>query len=508
MCSVLLVFLIFYIVFEFVHDSAPDWHPTSTAAPSTCTGTQSVVSTSQGYLYIDPQRRQRALARRAWFLHRKGISTLTHFALQKLLRTLAAHHSKDQSLLRRIHRHLKMEEELWPWRCTRCQRINRKNALKCAICQAYWTSGTRHSTQPKPKNAASPEWEEWSQQWDASQDAWNWEDHAQSRSQSRSSAHSMHSAHSGTSVQSEGKGKRRSRGKGKGKESHKKGQKKGKGPAKDRNATLASSPFAPLTAELPPWPPMDSAVTNQMPVILPAQQATQSPMENIAQKKEVVQALKAAYPEISQAPQETRDLIDKMEKDIEQLEKENNKSTTKNLHASTKALGKAQKTLTETLEAKRTHRLRWTKHVAEAAKSWESQLHEYRQQQAALQEIAAKARQDIETARNAIQTLSAGATAATLASMPPITAVSAEQEDGLVDIDQEAETVQQQLQTVLQSCAASLGVDLTSAPLPTTATSEMVEEDMEKSHKKRRSALEPFGGAGGATSSPLDGQTM
>lgn len=135
-------------------------------------------------------------------------------------------------------------------------------------------------------------------------------------------------------------------------------------------------------------------------------------------------------------------------------------------------------------------------------------MHEYRQQQAALQEIAAKARQDIETARNAIQTLSAGATAATLASMPPITAVSAEQEDGLVDIDQEAETVQQQLQTVLQSCAASLGVDLTSAPLPTTATSEMVEEDMEKSHKKRRSALEPFGGAGGATSSPLDGQTM
>ena len=267
-------------------------------------------------------------------------------------------------MLRRIHRHLKMEEELWPWRCTRCQRINRKNALKCAICQAYWTSGTRHSTQPKPKNAASPEWEEWSQQWDASQDAWNWEDHAQSRSQSRSSAHSMHSAHSGTSVQSEGKGQRRGRGKGKGKESHKKGQRKGKGPAKDGNATLASSPFAPLTAELPPWPPMDSAVTNQMPVILPAQQAMQSPMENIAQKKEVVQALKAAYPEISQAPQETRDLIDKMEKDIEQLEKENNKSTTKNLHASTKALGKALKTLTETLEAKRTHRLRWTKHVA------------------------------------------------------------------------------------------------------------------------------------------------
>ena len=110
------------------------------------------------------------------------------------------------------------------------------------------------------------------------------------------------------------------------------------------------------------------------------------------------------------------------------------------------------------MEARRVHRARWTKHAAEAAKTWESQLHDYRQQQAAFQEIAAKARADIESARNAIQTLSTKATSATMASMPPIPALTVATEDLTMDADKDEETVQHQLQTVLQSCAASLGV--------------------------------------------------
>ena len=68
--------------------------------------------------------------------------------------------------------------------------------------------------------------------------------------------------------------------------------------------------------------------------------ATQA-SESITQKREVVQALKTAYPDMAQMPTETKDLITKIETDIEKLEKEHSKATMKNLHSATKALGKA-----------------------------------------------------------------------------------------------------------------------------------------------------------------------
>lgn len=254
---------------------------------------------------------------------------------------------------------------------------------------------------------------------------------------------------------------------------------------------MASSPFAPLAPDMPPWPSPESTVLALMPQ--GSSFSSQHAVDAVAQKREVVQALRTAYSDSASMPEETKELIEKMEKDIEKSEKENSKATTKNLHSATKALGKAQKTLTETLEAKRNHRLRWTKHIAAAAKTWENQLHEYRQQQASFQEVATKARLDIEHARSAIQSLSAKATSATLAAMPPITPISAETEDSAIDVDQEAETVQQQLQTILQSCAASIGVEFPSTSLP-DANQEIADDSTDPGTKKRMRSLEPFGG--------------
>ena len=230
-----------------------------------------------------------------------------------------------------------------------------------------------------------------------------------------------------------------------------------------------------------------------MPTMTPF--STAQGVENIAQKKEVVSALKTAYPDAAQMPQETKEIIEKLEKDIDRLEKENSKATTKNLHSATKALGKAQKTLAETMESKKVHRARWTQHVAEAAKTWQDQLHQYRQQQAALQEIAVKARADIESARAAIQALSAKAPQETLAAMTQIAPVTAETEDAAIDLDQEEESVQYQLQTVLQSCAASLGIDVPQAQ-QTAAGDQMDdgETEVNATRPKRARALEPFGG--------------
>lgn len=422
--------------------------------------------------------------------------------LKKVRQTLSAHHSRDRHFLLRISKQI-METELWPWRCVNCQRINKKQAIKCVVCAAHWTSGTRHNTQPKPQqqhrqNVSWKEWTEWSREWDDWEDteaSRHW-DRSQSRSQSQASTKSAKSdAYKNQKIHKGKRNQQKWQGKG------------GRGKAKDSaNASMLQSPFTPLATELPPWPSLEGAASNLMPSVA----SSSSPFtaiqanETIAQKREVVSALKTAYSDSAQMPQDTKDLIAKMETDIEKLEKEHAKATTKNLHSATAALGKAQKTLTKTLEAKRVHRARWTKHVAEAAKTWECQLHEYRQQQASLQEIATKARADIEGARSAIQALSSKATQATLAAMPPITAVTAETEDLTLDADNEEEAMQQQLQNVLQSCAASLGLDLTTQGQHKKISELMSDEDAsnlaDQNGQKRPRSLEPFGG--GAPSVP------
>ena len=67
-----------------------------------------------------------------------------------------------------------------------------------------------------------------------------------------------------------------------------------------------------------------------------------------------------------------------------------------------------------------------------------------------------KARADIEAARSAIQTLSPTATPTELAALPNLAKVSAEQDDGTIEVDPREENLQDQLQSVFQSCATSI----------------------------------------------------
>ena len=129
---------------------------------------------------------------------------------------------------------------------------------------------------------------------------------------------------------------------------------------------VRASPFQPLTSEPTPWPTAETAQANTTFATSSAPVASTVATEMLVQKRECVAALRTAYPEGTTIPQETQEIIDKLEKDIEQLEKDNNKYVTKNIHAATKSLGRAQKTLTETLDAKKAHRLCWVKHITEA----------------------------------------------------------------------------------------------------------------------------------------------
>ena len=62
-----------------------------------------------------------------------------------------------------------MSQELWPWKCSNCQRINKKTAVECALCRSHWSSGTRHRTQPQQQTYSDHAWEVW----EADDAAWN-----------------------------------------------------------------------------------------------------------------------------------------------------------------------------------------------------------------------------------------------------------------------------------------------------------------------------------------------
>ena len=312
--------------------------------------------------------------------------------------------------------------------------------------------------------------------------------------QREASAHSERSYNSFRSQGSQSPRGRKGKSKGKGK---KKGKTKGKEKSTEESKTgTANTIFKPLASDLTPWPSVETTGFSSALPATTATPTTPSPTDLLAQKKECVAALRVAYPEGYTIPPETQELIDKLDKEIDKLEKETNKFVTKNIHTATKALGKAQKTLTETLEARKAHRLRWVKHVTEAVTTWQSQLKEYKKQQATFRDVASKAKIDIETSRHAIQALSSKAPHEALAAIPSISTVSAEQEAGALEPDQEEEKLQTQLQQVLQNCAAALGTEILPEAVEindlTMESSDM--EDQEHKAKRPRS-VEPFGGS-------------
>ena len=293
-----------------------------------------------------------------------------------------------------------------------------------------------------------------------------------------------------------------------GKGKHKGKSKGGKNKSKDiASSSLGQSPFTPLATELPPWPSLEGAASNLMPTVPPSSTPfmVAQANETIAQKREVVNALKTAYTDSAMMPQDTKDLIVKMENDIEKLEKEHSKATTKNLHSATTALGKAQKTPDRNVGGQTCT-------------------------QVTLDQTCCRSCEDL------------GGTAARISPTASLTAGGSSKSscghrkckkchsnivlksdtcyacsdasyysnysgDGGPDprCRRRGGAMQQQLQTVLQSCAASLGVEL---PLqgpnkcPTEMESDLPDPTLtDQSRQKRPRSLEPFGGGAPSVSS-------
>ena len=82
-------------------------------------------------------RRQRAQARLAWHLHRRGFRRLSTSQLRVLLHRLRCHHSKDLNFIRIITAEMSKQAQQG-WLCGNCRKMKSPAAWFCDLCGQKW----------------------------------------------------------------------------------------------------------------------------------------------------------------------------------------------------------------------------------------------------------------------------------------------------------------------------------------------------------------------------------
>eukprot|EP00435_Cladocopium_sp_Y103_P058654 s2453_g20.t1 len=337
--------------------------------------------------------------------------------------------------------------DLYPWRCNYCQRLNRKVATQCAICQSHWSTGTRHNTEPKAQTQVY--------QWGQEDAVWNWQE-TPKESKPRSSTRSSSA---------------RRRAKGQGKDKGKKG----------KQTATQPSPFqgaAPLT----PWPTTESifgqAVTTPQGPIVPeaAASSSTSTAAALTAHVELVTAVRKTYPDVSKAPQDIQAALKKADQNL-------SKQIGSDLHKASSQIEKSSKQLTSLRSARAKHKDTWMKHLRDSVATWESQIKAYQEQQQIYIDQINRAKSEISLARRALQTVSKHA---------GNVAIKTEEENENVDedpeLDIEEQTLARKVQELLQQ-SANLAIP--------SEIQEIQDSEEDSGHKsKRPRSLEPFGHAG------------
>ena len=332
------------------------------------------------------------------------------------------------------------------WKCGGCQKINGRKAAFCDRCGGAWQDGIPHSNTPKAQKAWTyTGWPKWEEDWEEDSYA-DWQSSRSSRSATGGKSPSAH-------------GPRKSRGR-KSKEAKNKGGKdatgKGKTQAQKQQEQKSQAVRAPSAAA--PWPKWEASPA--LPTTAPSTAPTQA--VGAQQHADWIVAIQQDYPDRATMPENIRAMVEKHEQTQA-------KSAVRSLHSATTALDKAQIQLAETLEAKKKHRAAWLTHLTESLKVWEAALEDYRRHQAGLQDLVAKAREDIATARQDIARLNAPVGKEQGASAPKAEEVSSEEL-----VDQDEERLRVALQGTLQACVGSLGLSTT---MPALAVQTIVSDD-------------------------------
>eukprot|EP00438_Fugacium_kawagutii_P007669 Skav232217 [mRNA] locus=scaffold2626:463847:468797:- [translate_table: standard] len=313
--------------------------------------------------------------------------------------------------------------ESWPWKC--CNVTNKKAALHCQKCGKHWQKAvpwkSAQSQPPVPKNKPKQK-----------------KDKKQDRSLSR--------------------------------KDKKNAKNKEKSPGGGDGAYQPSPPTpfqaAPGPVGHQPWFP-----TEVSPFAVAMREQASSSNQTVNANSELAASLRKAFAgQEDKLPPEVRETMERLEK--------NGKALIRSLHNTTNTLSKAKKALAEIVEAKKTHRSQWMSHLTESIGQWESQLNDFRTQQAFYQEQATRATAEISQARRMMDQL--GAKAAGETPKPHVE----EPEEVVTEIitDHEEEKLRKELTDKISACAAALGIDVKMVPT-------IIEDDgdaMEDANSKKR----------------------
>eukprot|EP00438_Fugacium_kawagutii_P033231 Skav228415 [mRNA] locus=scaffold1325:97576:109501:+ [translate_table: standard] len=195
---------------------------------------------------------------------------------------------------------------------------------------------------------------------------------------------------------------------------------------------------------------------------------------------EMVMQIKKAYAgKEDTIPPGIKEILDK-------YEQESGKSLIKSMHAATTALGRGKKNLAELTEAKKLLRSQWLVHLTESTKMWETQLQEYRQQLALLQEQSGKAAAEIDQARKTLHQLNARSKSlgdsTALQELPEEEETPAGTEDAT---DAEETKLRSSLLANLRAFSSSLGIEEDSKDAESISDGDEDEQDNDSRRKKR-----------------------
>lgn len=213
-----------------------------------------------------------------------------------------------------------------PWGCPTCGKTNGRRAAFCDRCGDAWAHGTPHVRKAKQQpDSGGWTYNRWS----------DWQKSSAYRRDASSSA--SHSSSRQPAAKPKAANRRRK------KNPVPRNADQGKGQGNAGRGRAQGPPPAPLS-----WPTLDgsthlAAATTTVPQsVAPSAQLQE-------ENRELARLLKNAYPDAATRPEDSSAAIDK-------AEQHQSKSVTKSLHSATKALDRAQKLLTETIEARRVHR--------------------------------------------------------------------------------------------------------------------------------------------------------
>ena len=371
------------------------------------------------------QRRQRAKARCAWFLHRTGRVRLTVHQLGELHHTLAQHHSKDPIFLEKIRR--AMAQQWTSWTCP-CGRRNKKSAVFCGTCGMEW----RASYADPGAGAGAP----WPRDGDWTSD-WRSASLSPRRQPSRGRPRNDH-AQGGRGGKGRGHDQGKARGKG-GKQGPGAGKGQGAGQGQPAGKGQAQPTLAP--ASEPTW-----SAPNAPPVTAP--QPPQPPRESLAEDTAVRNLIRTLKRNPDALTPELQDALSS----VSIIEQKNNGKT---MHNAVTRWTKAQNAHAAAIKARSTLHCAWRNFVAEAVQRWETYANDFSRQDQELQTSINNTKETLVAAQTELETVNAQVSRATGAAPTeaPVepTADAMNVEDEAARLDQASTRINEGLTTMISN---------------------------------------------------------